>query len=724
LSELTEGEPLLVRFYAEDLWQLGHDRARITIADLDSLRPGFGSYFERWLSYQERLWGDEGARVDKTEVDQVLSILAFALGPLESCDLLALMKAIHNVGNLLSEHYLLKPLRRFIIGDGKSNSGYVLSHPKVGDYLQNERFRAIGATLRRGFTWWCQKHLRCLNAGDFDPKDASPYVLQFLKGHFEDAGLPTSEWMELVENGWRRAWEQFEGVPRGFAADVRAAWDVVRREAGIAGAPGWQWRCALVLSSIRSIGMNTPDALICAGVAGGRLSRRQATHFVEVGRSGGEAVALLLALSKLEITSAAQSRDLIAEALAAAKAIGNEGDRASALASLAPHLPREQKVKTLAEALDAAKAIGNEGARASALASLVPHLPSELLAEALDAAKAIGNEGARASALASLAPHLPPEQKVKTLAEALAAAKAIGSERARASALVSLAPHLPPELLAKALAAIGDESDRASALASLVPHLPKVKTLAEALDAAKAIRDEGYRARALASLAPHLPPEQKVKTLAEALAAAKAIDYVGSRASVLVSLAPHLPPEQKVKTLAEALDAAKAIRDEGSRARALASLAPHLPPEQKVKTLAEALDAAKAIRDEGYRARALVSLAPHLPPELLAKALAAAKAIGSEGARASVLVSLAPHLPPELLAKALAAAKAIGSEEDCARALESVAPHLPPELLAEALAAAKAIRSEEDRARAGIARPASSVRAARHGARRRKGDRL
>src|SRR5262249_46327230 len=160
--------------------------------------------------------------------------------------------------------------------------------------LQNERFCGSAATLRRGFITWGQRYLRSLNSGDLNPKEASLYVLQFLKGHFDDAELSASEWMEFVENGGRRAWEQFEGGPRGFAADVRAAWDVVRRDGSQVSAVGAQWRCALVLSSIRSIGINTPDALLCAAVTHRRLSIRQAIHFVEVGRSEVDAVALLV----------------------------------------------------------------------------------------------------------------------------------------------------------------------------------------------------------------------------------------------------------------------------------------------------------------------------------------------------------------------------------------------------------------------------------------------
>jgi hypothetical protein len=73
---------------------------------------------------------------------------------------------------------------------------------------------------------------------------------------------------------------------------------------------------------------------------------------------------------------------------------------------LAPHLPPDQKIKALAEALAAAKVIGDEGARAQALGSLAPHLPRDQIAEALAAAKAIGDKGARAEALGSLASYI------------------------------------------------------------------------------------------------------------------------------------------------------------------------------------------------------------------------------------------------------------------------------------------------------------------------------
>ena len=62
LHELAEGEPLVLRYYAEDIWGMGEAAPRLTIDDLAQMRPGLGAYFERWLDDQERLWGGTETR--------------------------------------------------------------------------------------------------------------------------------------------------------------------------------------------------------------------------------------------------------------------------------------------------------------------------------------------------------------------------------------------------------------------------------------------------------------------------------------------------------------------------------------------------------------------------------------------------------------------------------------------------------------------------------------
>ena len=109
LAELTEGEPLLVRYYAADLWDQSLKGARIGAADLDTLEPGFGSYFSRWLQHQDKLWEQEPSGIDVEKADRLLSILACALGRLSETDLLDLPGEIYGE-TAIAANRLLRPL--------------------------------------------------------------------------------------------------------------------------------------------------------------------------------------------------------------------------------------------------------------------------------------------------------------------------------------------------------------------------------------------------------------------------------------------------------------------------------------------------------------------------------------------------------------------------------------------------------------------------------------
>jgi TIR domain len=45
LYDLAEGEPLVLRYYAEDIWGMGAAAPRLTLDDLAQMRPGLGPYF-------------------------------------------------------------------------------------------------------------------------------------------------------------------------------------------------------------------------------------------------------------------------------------------------------------------------------------------------------------------------------------------------------------------------------------------------------------------------------------------------------------------------------------------------------------------------------------------------------------------------------------------------------------------------------------------------------
>jgi hypothetical protein len=726
LAQLTEGEPILVRYYAEDLWSAGNKGARVTRGDLELLKPGFDSYFKRWFELQEKLWKEEGGAVDRREVDAVLSVLAFALGPLAETDLLVLMERIHGLIGVTAVARLMEPLRRWVFGSGKGDAGYVLTHPKIGDYLQRSSFAAVATRLRQGFADWGKAHCIALNEGLITPEQASPYCLQFLPEHLRQAKASPEDFMVMVENGWRCAWEHFEGGQRGFVSAVQAA-----RAALLGDNPslriGPRWRCALTLSSINSIGQNIPPELALAAVEKGILTIRQATYFADLKGGSKERVQLLaglalaardnLSLSKeltylaledtLRLSSETVRRErlittlqvlcplnaglglelrqeVLNTALAVAKAFSQESERSAALAALIPHLRPEQKDEAVREALAAARAITDQGSRSIALAAVAPYLTieqsREILSEALAILKTDLRYG-RSKVLAALAHRLEPDQRD----QALAVAGKLDDAATRSKTLAALAAHLAPdqadEALRDALAAANslEEYARSDALATLADLAPT--RLGDLVAAAEAIGEKQYRLRALSALASHLATQQ----LDELLSETSDDEAIGIRDDVLKALAPHIAPER----LSAVIAAVEAQAGGRRRSEVLAALAPRLAPAQ----LSKALSVAQTVGDNYARTEALVALVPYLPPEKWGHALRdefeAMKAAGRGHSRS--LAALVPHLTPEQIAEALAVTNAVDTLDGRIDALKTLAPHLSPEQLHEALAATKTI---------------------------------
>ena len=112
------------------------------------------------------------------------------------------------------------------------------------------------------------------------------------------------------------------------------------------------------------------------------------------------------------------------KALAAARAIASESQRAEVLTELAPYLPEPLRMATLQEALGVASVIKDKSVRAEVLVRLAPQLPEPLrmavFQEALAAARAIANESQRAEVLTELAQYLPKPLQRTVLQEALA----------------------------------------------------------------------------------------------------------------------------------------------------------------------------------------------------------------------------------------------------------------------------------------------------------------
>jgi hypothetical protein len=175
---------------------------------------------------------------------------------------------------------LLHPLRRFVMGVGGNTglqNGFVLSHPKLADFLREEYFTDPDPINRSkmSFVEWGRDTLEQLRNGTM--KESPPYLLQHYVTHLRDIGASSSAFMAIVDRGWLDAWQRFEGGSRGFARDVQEVEAAVRREFCDAKFE-WRLRCQLALCSIANKGANVPSPVIAANVSRNLISNREALH--------------------------------------------------------------------------------------------------------------------------------------------------------------------------------------------------------------------------------------------------------------------------------------------------------------------------------------------------------------------------------------------------------------------------------------------------------------
>ncbi|MCA9964523.1 MAG: hypothetical protein KC423_09775 [Anaerolineales bacterium] len=619
LHRLSEGDPLLVELYVLDLWQRGEAAVRLQPEDLAAIEPGYGGFFARWWADQERLWRGEDP-LEKEAVETLLYCLAMALGPLTISDLKALLPA-SVARNKRALQKAAAPLRRFIVGDGEQQ-GYVLAHPKLGDYFREEFLDvAERAEWEQRFIGWGQTTITALQAAEkADYDGVSRYLLQYYGRHLATSQVEVAYFLQLVSWVWLQSWQRYTGTAIGFLRDVDIVWErlqavnkVAVQQNQLAPYLGEEVRCLLCHASINSIAANISDDLLVALYRHGGWTEEQA---------------LAQARQKTKLET-----------------------RAVALQSLAPYLPPTSQQVAYQETLAMAGRIVDEKKRVSVLCALAPHLPQATLATALEK---ITDDRRRTYVLIALAPHLPPSQRTQVLRDALAIVKKMENEVGQIPILIALAPHLPQATLAAAEKITAKER-RVPVLIALAPYVPQA-TLA----AAEKITTEWRRVPILIALAPYVPQAT--------LAAAEKITVEGRRVPILIALAPHLPQA----TFA----ALEKIVDDRRRTYVLIALAPHLPPNQRTQVLRDALAIVEKMENKVWQVPILISLAPHLPQATLA----AAEKITTEGRRVPILVALAPHLPQATLA----AAEKITTEGRRVLVLIALAPYLPQAILAVA----------------------------------------
>ena len=341
LHRLTEGDPLLVRLYVDDLWAKGEAVRRLRPEDLRSLRPGYQGYFDQWWEDQRRLWGDARPLREK-EVREILNLLSAAFGPLRAEDLCRLADPSVGLSSwTLQDH--LRTLARFVVPSSHDQEDYVFAHPRLAEYFWNKLHPDEQEELERRFRRWGQQVLAELGDGRLRPRDAPPYLLRYYRAHLERAAAPLEEFRPLVHTrAWAEAWEAMEGSFGGYLGDVRACWERAAAEDGRAAARGDaaahlgdEIRCALIEASIRSLAANLPPELVAALVRHHQWTPRQALAYI---RQNPDKWTRVETLGKL--LPFLERPEHLAEALAAAREIQEAYPRARVLAALAEPLAK------------------------------------------------------------------------------------------------------------------------------------------------------------------------------------------------------------------------------------------------------------------------------------------------------------------------------------------------------------------------------------------------
>jgi hypothetical protein len=284
LFRLSEGDPLLVRLYADDLWSRGDRAASLSLADLRAIRPGLEGYFQRWWREQKTLWGKD-TPLRQQAVQTLLNLLACALGPLTIEDLILAAPEECGLSTWTLED-ALQPLARFVVGDGRTH-GFVFSHPRLAVHFYEQLSAAERRSWEGRFVEWGQRTLAALKLGHAGPAAASRYLIQYFGAHLERSGAGSDELFALVDNAWRLAWLAYEGAYGGFLNDVRRArraLETADAEHLRRGEPlehlGAAIQCALCMASVRSLASNIRPGLLQALVEKSLWTDAQALAFL------------------------------------------------------------------------------------------------------------------------------------------------------------------------------------------------------------------------------------------------------------------------------------------------------------------------------------------------------------------------------------------------------------------------------------------------------------
>jgi hypothetical protein len=726
IHDLALGEPLLLRLYVDSLWRNDDQSYRLTVEDLSRIKPGFGGYFSDWLDRQRRAWIVEqrhGIQIDEPTLLAHLAVLACAYGPITSEELSDLVRESGGVTQSFRTELALFPLRRFIIGTGRrsraKDAGYVLSHPKFGEFLREEYFdRARIRQVQECFAKWGHARLRQVNRRPCEAPMMPEYLLQYLGQHFDDISAPLKEYMQFVEEGWLQAWFSFEGGYRGFSRDVQRAAQAASRLKG-RNHRSLEFRCKMILSSIRSVGATVVPTLVVKCVKREILPLKSALYWAEGGYASSRAQ-IVADLSPMLPED--ERADLLTDTCAAiTKVYADDESVFDAVSILVPLLAESEQKHMLLWGSSRAENIPDNKVRAEAFASLAKVMPAEQKANAIDkslvATKSLQEPGSRADIFVKLAILQSGEEQSVFVKAALDTAREIQAPGPRAVRLARIATKFEleinrNELRSEILGACGmlrssydDENDRAWALGLVAPILD-ASLISDALVAARSLKDDSHRAYALASVACKLGDRQR-DVIEEAIESVhRSTSPAPIRIEALVSIIKCLPEPQRMALLEEALFVTKNIVYTPYGLESLAGIADLCPDNFLVEVLA----VARALNDGNSRAEPLVAVARLLPQSDKPSAFnqAISTAMESYGwQKAFALCHIAKEMPEdqrrEVLNEAIMASESVGGSIRSSvqkKIIELASSGDRDELICEALIHARGLNDDHERASA------------------------
>ncbi|OEO29797.1 hypothetical protein VW23_001760 [Devosia insulae DS-56] len=658
LVRLTQGEPLLVRQYAQ---MLGIEPGRTEAADLAGLESGYAGFFRHWFETQVGSPATDGHWANAVEVP--LAVLTAAQGPLLHRDLERICAIATKDDAFHLSVAALQPLQRFLIGDGVS-TGYTFQHPKFAEYFQTEYFK--GGSMHNalaGIVTWC----RSIVDGDARPDEIPDYVRNHYVSHLVAARAAPDAFEAILASRWQQIWlEQDAGTIR-YVTDVETVKGYFRDAHHFEKGKRFaiMMRAALILSSLQSVGANIPWQLLTLLIRNGRMSVRQALH--QLLRQDGSAQ--LYGLPPLFAVADPTTRKLI---LSEVEAFGSVRWYAEAFVGIAVQLPPAERSaileRMLSEIADLAEA---ESTYSSLYVGYVVEVltaerDADLLMQCLSLTGSLESNFDQASLVKKIAERLSPECPLDLWSRTLSVVEKISESYWRSEALVSIAERVSPghgaELVWRMVTIAGgldDGADRATAFAAIARLIePGHALCAIVLQAVEAISAEDDRALAAricarATVGDRFPPDRRADILSNAISAANGIGDLWPRAKVLLTVAELLRREGDAGLASALLSAAASIPwDDGAHARvkAVIAIAEHLDADHRTRVLADAVGAIGQLQRGNDKPYPLDVCATNFDPvrdeALLFRVLAIAQTV-NEDARAKVLAAIAMRLAPD-----------------------------------------------------------------------------